>query len=552
MKYFFRTAIVVVIFLIIRNPVQAQATRQDSLRGSLNSERSWWDVQSYQLNFSVDIPNKTISGTNTIIYKINGAAGTAMQIDLQQPMEITRITSVEPVLELPFRREGNVYHVDMSKLTGKAKPNPAVVVHFRGKPRVAVNAPWDGGWIFTKDEKGRPWVTVACQGLGASVWYPCKDYQGDEPDQGASLSISIPDTLVAVANGKQVLKPVKSNGMVTYNWKVKNPINNYNIVPYIGKYVSFSEEFNGEKGQLHCEFWVLDYDLQKATAQFGRDVKRMLTCFENWFGPYPFYEDNYKLVEAPHLGMEHQSAVAYGNKFKNGYLGSDISGSGWGRDWDYIIVHESGHEWFGNNITTADIADMWVHEGFTTYSEVLFTQCIHGLKAANEYAQGLQKSIANKTTIIGQYGINQEGSQDMYYKGASLIHMIRQLIDNDEKFRALLRGLNKEFYHSVVTSAQVEKYIIDKTGLDLSKLFDQYLRTTKIPVLEYRFEGSKLSFRWTNIIDGFSMPLRISVGSESQWIRPSAEWQSLNLTSETGERKLQADPNFYITTREVN
>ncbi|RYY57004.1 MAG: M1 family peptidase [Chitinophagaceae bacterium] len=532
---------------------EAQVTRQDTLRGSLNAERSWWDVQSYDLSVKVDITAQTISGTNRITYKTNGTPGKTMQLDLQEPMNIDKITFADnKVLKsLPFTRDGNVYHVDVSSIPAAAK-SVSVTIAFSGKPRLAVNPPWDGGWIFKKDEKGRPWVSVACQGLGASVWYPCKDYQGDEPDAGAKITIDIPDTLVAVANGKQVAKPVRANGRVLYSWAVKNPINNYNIIPYIGKYVSFTENFKGAKGNLKCEYWVLDYDLEKAKKQFGRDVKRMLSCFEDWFGPYPFYEDNYKLVESPHLGMEHQSAVAYGNKFRDGYLGRDLSGSGWGKDWDYIIVHESGHEWFGNNITTQDIADMWVHEGFTSYSEVVFTECVHGLKAANEYLQGVRRNISNDRPVIGTYGINQEGSGDMYAKGANLIHIIRQLIKDDGKFKELLRGLNREFYHRTVTSAQVEQYISTKTGIDLTKVFDQYLRATKIPVLEYKIVGMNLTYRWTGTIDGFNMPVKVWIAGGEHWINPTNEWKTETLTQESEDRLLKADPNFYVKTAQVN
>ncbi|RYY63013.1 MAG: M1 family peptidase [Chitinophagaceae bacterium] len=553
MKYFLQTT-TILLLLCASQAVHAQASHQDSLRGSPNSERSWWDVQHYDLSVSVDIAARTIKGVNRMTYKITGEPGKTMQLDLQDPMEITKISFADNkvLLSLPFEREGNVYHVDMSAIMKSGKNPKTISIEFSGKPRTAVNPPWDGGWIFKKDEKGRPWVSVACQGLGASVWYPCKDYQGDEPDKGASISIDVPDTLVAVANGRQSGKMLKRNGRAVYTWAVRNPINNYNIIPYIGKYVSFGENFKGAKGNLRCEYWVLDYDLEKAKKQFGRDVKRMLTCFEDWFGPYPFYEDTYKLVEAPHLGMEHQSAVAYGNKFRDGYLGRDLSGSGWGKDWDYIIVHESGHEWFGNNITTKDIADMWVHEGFTTYSEVVFTECVHGLAAANEYVQGLRRNITNDRAIIGEYGVNHEGGQDMYYKGANLIHIIRQLIKDDAKFKALLRGLNQQFYHQTVTSAQVEAYIITKTGLDLSKLFDQYLRDTRIPVLEYRIVGMNLSYRWTGTVPGFNMPVKVWIGEEPQWISPSGEWQTVILTHESTERILKADPNFYIRTSQVN
>jgi aminopeptidase N len=332
-----------------------------------------------------------------------------------------------------------------------------------------------------------------------------------------------------------------NNGITSYRWEVKNPINNYNLIPYIGKYVNFSDTAMGEKGKLDLNYWVLDYNLEKAKEQF-KQVKPMLRAFEYWFGAYPFYEDGYKLVEAPHLGMEHQSAVAYGNQYKNGYLGRDLSGTGQGLKWDYIIVHESGHEWFGNNITTKDIADMWVHEGFTDYSETLFTEYHYGKAAADQYLQGLRKNIDNEETIIGHYGVNQEGSGDMYYKGANLIHTIRQIINNDKKFRDILRGLNKDFYHRTVTSKEVEEYISKKAGKDFSKVFDQYLRQITPPVLDLKVDGDKIKYKWVNVVPGFNMPVRLTNGL---WITPTEKEQKVKVKDASD---VKIDPNFYVLT----
>ncbi|HWJ29010.1 MAG TPA: M1 family metallopeptidase, partial [Flavisolibacter sp.] len=411
-----------------------------------------------------------------------------------------------------------------------------------GIPRQAVNPPWDGGWIWTKDKQGHEWMSVACQGLGASVWYPCKDYQGDEPDNGAILTINVRDSLVAVGNGRLKSK-TGLDGLTSYTWEVKNPINNYNIIPYIGKYVNWSDTLMGEKGKLDLNYWVLEQDLDKAKSQFEQ-VKPMLRAFEYWFGPYPFYEDGYKLVESPHLGMEHQSAVAYGNHFMNGYLGRDLSGSGWGLKWDYIIIHESGHEWFGNNITSKDIADMWVHEGFTDYSETLYIDYYYGKEAGDAYTQGLRRHIENKKPIIGTYGVNQEGSGDMYYKGSNMLHTIRQVINNDEKFRQVLRGLNQKFYHQTVTTKQIEDYMTQMSGKDLTKIFDQYLRTIMIPTIELKDNGNGTSYRWTNCVDGFNMPLRLTDGS---WIYPTQEWKQDKKTIDADT----IDKNFYIFSKKV-
>lgn len=387
-------------------------------------------------------------------------------------------------------------------------------------------------------------MSVACQGLGASVWFPCKDHQSDEPDQGASITMIVPDTLVAVSNGRLTGTSNPAPGLKAFTWDVKNPINNYNIIPYIGKYVNWSEIYSGESGELTLDYWVLDYELEKAKEQF-KQTQPMLKCFEHWFGPYPFYEDGFKLVQSPHLGMEHQSAVAYGNKFKNGYLGRDLSQSGWGLKWDFIIIHESGHEWFGNNITTNEVADMWVHESFTNYSETIFTGCEYGIEAGNDYVIGTRKQIRNDIPIIGQYGVNRSGSGDQYYKGGNMLHTIRQLIDDDEKFRTILRGLNREFYHKTVTGAQVENYLSVQSGINLSKVFDQYLRTTKIPVLEYKTEKGKLYYRWANCVDGFNMKVKLTDG---QWLSPDTGWKRLKGKSTS----IIANRNFYITVTDVN
>ena len=410
-----------------------------------------------------------------------------------------------------------------------------------------MNPPWRGGWTFTTDAQGRPWMTVTCQGLGASVWYPCKDHQSDEPDNGATLAITVPDSLVAVGNGRLREKKSNNDGTTTWTWEVKAPINNYDLIPYIGKYVTWHEDYMGEKGKLDCDYWVLDYDLQKAKEQFTQ-VKTMLKCFEYWMGPYPFYEDGYKLVETSHLGMEHQSAVAYGNRFMNGYLGRDLSATGWGKNWDYIIVHESGHEWFGNNITSNDIADMWVHEGITDYTETLFVECQYGRDAADAYTQGLRRTIRNDKPIIGAYGVNQEGSEDMYNKGNNIMHMVREIIDNDSLFRNTLRGLTETFYHKTVDSKDIENYIIKKSGKDFSKFFDQYLRTTKIPVLEYKFQGDKLSYRWTSCVDGFNMPIKLA--NSKQWLKPTTEWTSTAIPADV-KSNFAIDKNFYVITKKV-
>lgn len=522
-------------------------TKQDTLRGSIGPGRDWWDVQHYSISVTPDYNSKTIQGKVTIQFKWLKPSTTDgyMQIDLQEPMLLDAVEYKKSTLS--FKRDGNIY---MIKWPNKDhSETEEITFYYHGKPREAKNPPWDGGWIWTKDAKGRPWMTVACQGLGASVWYPCKDHQSDEPDEGATLSITVPDTLTAVGNGRLKQKEENKN-KTTWTWEVKSPINNYNIIPYIGSYTHLSDTYIGEtEKNLSLDYWVLDYNGEKGKKQFDRDVKRMLDAFEYWFGPYPFYQDGFKLVESSHLGMEHQSAIAYGNHYMDGYMGMDLSGSGWGKKWDYIIIHESGHEWFANNITTNDIADMWIHEGFTMYSEPLFIEYHYGKKAADAYVQGIRRNIDNDKPLIGPYGVNQEGSGDMYNKGANLLHTIRQIINDDTLFRNILRGLNKDFYHKTVNSKDVENYFSKKSGKDFSRIFDQYLRTTKIPVLEYKLDGDKMSYQWTNCDPGFDMPVRLNESDE--WLYPTTKWKSQTATPDIVSNGLSVDKNFYIRVKKV-
>ena len=519
-------------------------TLQDTLRGSLGEGRTWWDVQHYTVYVDPDFDKKTIAGKVDIAFKVTGK-GNFMQIDLQEPMQLNKAYLGDQ--ELSYTRNGNVFLVKIDQ-TLSIGTTHILALSYSGKVQVAVRPPWDGGWIFSKDKLGRPWMSVACQNLGASVWFPCKDHQGDEPDNGATLKINAPDSLVAVGNGRLKSKQSAKLGYTTWEWEVKNPINNYNIIPYIGKYVSFAETYSGEKGKLDCDYWVLDYNLDKAKKQF-QQVPQMLKAFEHWFGPYPFYEDGFKLVESPHLGMEHQSAFAYGNGYQNGYRGRDLSGSGWGLKWDFIIIHESGHEWFGNNITTNEVADMWVHEGFTNYSETIFTNYHYGKEAGDAYVQGTRKLIENASPIIGKYGVNEEGSGDMYYKGGNLVHYVRQLFDDDEKFRAALREMNKRFYHKITTSAEVEKFWSEQVGRDLAPLFDQYLRDVKVPTLEILKQGNKIKYRWSDCQANFNAPIRVFVDGNATWLYPTNSWKEYKINKKVVE--LKPDINFYVGYREL-
>ncbi|MFC0773484.1 M1 family metallopeptidase [Terrimonas alba] len=527
--------IVAAILFVASGKAQQKAadvfTHADTVRGSITKERAWWDLLRYDLFIKPDYTAKSTEGKNTITYKVvSNNNTTSLQLDLQAPLVIDSII-LNRKTSLSFTKDGNAWFVKMpSQQKGSVHK---IDVYFSGKPHEAIRAPWDGGWSFVKDSLGRPWMTVTCQGLGSSIWFPCKDHQSDEPDKGASLTMTVPDTLVAIANGRMQLKKLNGDGTATYKWAVVNPINNYCLIPYIGKYVNFKETYNGEKGKLDLTYWVLDYNEQRAKNYMPDQVHKMFKSFEHWFGPYPFYEDGYQLVETSHTGMEHQSAVSYGNWYKFGYRERDFSGTGWGMKFDFIIIHESGHEWFGNNITTKDLADMWVHEGFTNYSETLFVDYIFGKDAANAYNHGIRNGIRNDKTIIPAYGVNAMGSGDMYPKGGNLLHSIRHSINNDEKFRQILRSLNKTFYHKTVTSAQVEKFISEKAGFDYSKVFDQYLRTIQIPTFEFYFSAdkNKVHFRYTNCVKGFNLPLSLNSKDAKIKIFPTDGWKELKLTA---------------------
>ena len=553
-----RSAYLIFIFFILYSPISiGQFTHADSLRGSYGPARSWWDVTKYDLHVKFNLEDSSISGWNIITFKVL-KKGNLMQIDLQEPLAIDSIFEINETPSEPKRtaykkekvksyyKDGNAYFV--STTNNNLQTTNKLIVYYHGKPHVAKKAPWDGGIVWARDKNKNPLISIACEGLGASVWYPCKDHQSDEPDS-AELHITAPSELVSVGNGRLRSKIDNKDGTSTYSWAVVNPINNYCIIPYIGKYVNFNEVYKGEKGNLDMNYWVLDYNLEKAKKQFT-DAPKMMKAFEYWFGPYAFYEDGYKLVDAPHPGMEHQSAIAYGNSYQNGYYGrGDLSGTGWGMKWDFIIVHESGHEWFGNNITSKDIADMWIHESFANYSETLFTEYYYGKKAASEYVIGIRKRIVNDIPIIGPYGVNKEGSSDMYYKGGNMLHTIRQIINNDEKFRMILRGLNKTFYHKTVTSKQVEDYINKNSGIDFSKVFDQYLRTIMIPTLEYKIQKRNLFYRWTNCVKGFNMPVKIMLlKNQYSFIYPTEIFKQIKIN----DKDLKADDNFYIKTNKVN
>jgi len=518
-------------------------TRADSLRGFMSPLRTCYDINYYHLDVKFDIPDKSISGN--VLFKFTATADfNKLQFDLFSNLKVEKV--VYKGQELPYTREYNAVFVTFPKAIEKGSKDE-FTVYYSGHPTIAKRAPWDGGVEYNVDSLGHPWVSTACQGMGASVWWPNKDQQEDEVDS-ALISISVPNGLKDVSNGRLRKVTKLKDGYTRFDWFVSNPINNYDIEANIGDYAHYSDIYNGEKGKLTMDFWPLSYNLEKAKKQWGANAKRMLEAFEYWFGPYPFYEDGYKLIESHHLGMEHQSGIAYGNHYQNGYLGRDLSGTGWGLKWDFIVVHESGHEWFGNNITSKDLGDMWIHESFTNYSESLFIDKFYGKQAGQEYVHGTRLLINNDRPIVGPYNVNKEGSSDMYYKGGNLLNMIRTIINNDEKWRSILRGLNKTFYHQTVTYDDIVNYICDQSGINLKPVFDQYLHYRNLPILEFMVDRKgKLAVRWQADAKGFNMPVRVKMkGGEYQFIKPTTRFTPVEMEGLTKDN-LEADTfNYYI------
>jgi aminopeptidase N len=515
-------------------------TRQETLRGSITPEREWWDVMHYHLQVEFLPETRRLKGSNTITFKTLNP-GNKMQIDLQPPLAITRITHGDS--QLKFEREGNVYWVMFEKELPKGAEDK-IEVFYEGVPTVSRRPPWEGGITWGRDDLGNHFIVTTCQGIGASIWWPNKDHGADEPDRGMQISVTVPENLVAVSNGR--LKKTDhdvAGKKKTFHWEVVNPINNYGVNVNIANYIRLNEKYQGKGGVLDIEYWVLPHQKEAALIHF-KEVPRTLEAFEHWFGKYPFYEDGYKLVAVQYPGMEHQSSVTYGNWFRNGYLQRDPCNCGVGFKFDFIIVHESAHEWFGNNISMKDAADMWIHEGFANYTENIFVEYHFGKKDAEDYVVGTRAGIRNDRPIIGTYGSNRTGSGDMYPKGGNMLHTIRHIINDDAKWLSIMRGLNADFWHQTVTTEQIESYISTKAGIDLSKVFDQYLRTTKIPLLKYNLNGKSVSFNYERVVKGFAMPLRVMINGKEVQITPSEVKQTYEFSEEI--KTFEVNRNFYV------
>ncbi|MFD1095344.1 M1 family metallopeptidase [Salegentibacter chungangensis] len=515
---------------------EGKYTEADTLRGSLRPERSY-DARKYHLTLKVEPEKKYISGSNVITFRTSEELP-VMQVDLYENMKVDSITHGSD--KLNYERKHNAVFIEFEEAIA-ANTTDSISFFYSGHPRVAENAPWDGGFVWSQDEDGNPWIGVAVQGAGASLWYPNKDHQSDEPEE-AELHISVPNGLMNVSNGRFEGKRDMGDGFTQWRWKVVNPINNYNIMINIGNYAHFSDKYK----DLDLDYYVLPYNLEKAKKQF-KEVKPMMECFYEKFGEYPFVEDGFKLVETPYLGMEHQSAVAYGNKYMKGYLGKDLSGTGIGLKWDYIIIHESGHEWYGNSVTANDIADMWIQEGFTSYTEAVYTECRWGKEKALEYLKGLRKGIDNENPIIGDYGVNAEGSGDMYPKGANLLNNIRSIYDDDELWWKTLKDYTLTYKHQTIDTEDTEAFFNKATETDLSPMFDQYLRHSALPVLQLKEEDDNVLYRWKADVENFKMPVDVFVDGKEIRLNATDKWQKLEQTDDLEDIRVN-EKEFYIAT----
>ncbi|MES2811025.1 MAG: M1 family metallopeptidase [Bacteroidota bacterium] len=511
-------------------------TRRDTLQGGLRPERICFDVQRYDLNIKVDIDKKSIIGYNDITFKVVDNTS-KIQIDLFENMQIDSI--VYNTKKLQFNRELIATFVQFPSELQKGS-QVKIRFYYSGSPVIAKRAPWDGGIVYSQDTTGKPWIGMACQGFGASCWFPVKDSQSDEPDFGTSIKVAVPNGLMNVSNGRFLGSEDLKNGYTRWDWEVKNPINTYDITLNIGDYVHIHDNHKG----LDLDYYILRYNEAKARKHF-EEVKPMMDCFQSKFGEYPFIEDGYKLVETPYLGMEHQSAVAYGNHYMQGYLGNDLSGTGVGLLFDYITIHESGHEWFGNSITSRDIADMWVHEGFTQYTEIVFAECQFGYEKAMQYAKGLRENVNNDRPIIGHYGVNKEGSGDMYPKGALLLNTLRHVVNNDAKWWAMLLKYSNTYKKQIIDTETVINFFNKESGMNLTPIFNQYLKYTTIPGLTFKIQKGKLVYRWKADESNFEMPVDIFIKGKKYRITPSKEWTKSDLNvKKLSEIKVPGDKFF--------
>jgi aminopeptidase N len=543
----------IIIFTILIHFVNAQEpshynwgpfTRADSLRGYLSPLRSCYDVTYYNLDISVDTSTKSIKGSNTIRFKVVNTFD-KMQVDLFANMNIDKI-EFEDGTPLKYSREAGAVFISFpNKLEQKSIHQ--IVFYYSGKPQIAERPPWDGGFIWTKDKKGNPWVEVTCQGTGASLWWPNKDHQSDEPDS-MLINITVPKGLEDISNGRLRSKTVLPDSSTKYSWFVSYPINNYDVTINICKYTHFNDVYTSKDGsKLTLDYYVLPENLVKAKKHF-RQVKTMHACYEKYFGKYPFYRDGYKLIESSHNGMEHQSAVAYGNHYITGYEG--YASSNVGLKFDFIIIHESAHEWWGNSITSNDIADMWIHESFGAYAEALYVEYNWGHKAALKYMNGKKTNIRNDKPIIGPYNVNQEGAGDMYDKGQLVLNTLRDVINNDTLWFSILKGMQEKFAYQCINADDITNYINQRTGQDLNYFFEQYLRYVNFPIFTAyvikKGNETALRYKWEADVKDFKMPIKVTISKNHfVFIYPTTKFQSMKL-KKFDPKDFKVDENEFL------
>ena len=545
---------ILLVFLLFQGycTISQEFTKKDSLRGDLSSVRTCYDVTFYNLFVIIDEKEKFIERSYNEIHFIAISDFDKIQIDLSENMEILLIEYED--LELNYTREFDAVFIDFPEIIQKGEISK-IKIWYNGYPKEAINPPWDGGFSWDKDKFDNPWIGVSCQGLGASVWWPCKDHQSDEPDS-MQITVSARKPLKVVANGnlineESVWNNYLNDTLIQSTWFVSYPINNYGVSIAIGDYVYFNDIYISNLDTLDLSYYVLSYNIDKAKEHFSQVIP-MLECFEDLFGKYPFWKDGFALIETPYLGMEHQSGIAYGNNYLPGYRGSLSYSAGF--NFDYIIVHETGHEWWGNSITTNDIADMWVHEGFCTYSEALYVECMYGYESMLKYVNNQKRFIRNKTPIIGHFHVNHQGSSDMYHKGSVMLHTLRTIVNDDVLWFDILKGINTEFKYSTINGEDIRNYIMFRTGYDLESFFIQYLQNTALPEFQYKLvkEGRHVSllYRW-EAIDSFDMPLLVNNSIMDIWIHPSSEWQEINLGKIDTKEFTIKDELFLIDVKKI-
>lgn len=534
--------IIAVTFFSLSTLTAQTYTRRDSLQGGLRPERTNYDVQRYDLNIKIDPDKKFISGYNDITFTVLDNTS-KIQLDLFENMQIDSI--VIKGNKTTYKRDNDAVFISFASQLKKGSEEK-LRFYYSGYPTIAKNAPWDGGFVFRKDSSGKPFIGVAVQGEGASIWYPVKDHQSDEPNRGATIKVAVPNGLMNVSNGRFTGSEDLKDGYTRWDWEVKNPINNYDITVNIADYVHIHDNLDG----LDLDYYVLRKNEEKARKQF-EEVKPMMQCFQSKFGKYPFAEDGYKLVETSYLGMEHQSAVAYGNHYMKGYMGQDMTGTGIGLKFDYIIIHESGHEWFGNSITSKDIADMWIHEGFTTYSETVYVECMYGYDKAMEYIEGQQMNTANTKPVIGVFGVNKPGSGDMYYKGAAMLNTLRHVINDDTKWWDLILNYSLTYKKDIIDTETVIKYFNTKSGMNLTPIFDQYLRYKNIPKLEVKLKKKKLEYRWVTDVKDFVMPVGLTINGKELRLNTTNDWQTVKVDTADINAVILEKSRYYVEMKRL-